>query len=146
MGLVRNCYPHLSRFQLRGKGLTYSIVLLSTDSPSLRLQHVRNVLAKQLSIVQVSSKIATAVDESFQTTEGTVFASTAPCYQCRATASRARITDLHGTGNGQEDEDELELLIHGSKLSPRAVKYGGLLPPKPAASSGSLLRVQSTVS
>ena len=40
-----------------------SIVLLSTDSPSLCLQHVANVLAKQLSIVEVSSKI-TAVDES----------------------------------------------------------------------------------
>ncbi|KAH9027501.1 ATP-dependent protease La [Lactarius deliciosus] len=62
------------------------LVLLSTESPSLRLQHVTNVLAKQLSIVEVSSKIATAVDDHGN-------------------------TDLHGTGNGVEDEDELDLLI-----------------------------------
>ena len=39
------------------------VVLLFTESPSLHLQHVTHVLAKQLSIAEVSTKIATAVDE-----------------------------------------------------------------------------------
>ncbi|KAH8987330.1 ATP-dependent protease La [Lactarius akahatsu] len=49
------------------------LVLLSTESPSLRLQHVTNVLAKQLSIVEVSSKIATAVDESLSKQQKALF-------------------------------------------------------------------------
>ncbi|KAH9022767.1 P-loop containing nucleoside triphosphate hydrolase protein [Lactarius pseudohatsudake] len=64
------------------------LVLLSTEPPSLRLQHVTNVLAKQLSIVEVSSKIATALQRL-----------------------EPGNTDLHGTGSGVEDEDELDLLI-----------------------------------
>ncbi|KAF8262462.1 Lon protease C-terminal proteolytic domain-containing protein [Lactarius quietus] len=88
------------------------LVLLSTDSPSLRLQHVTNVLAKQLSIVEVSSKIATAVDESLSKQQKALF------LRQQLAAINAELqrlepgnTDLHGTGNGQEDEDELELLI-----------------------------------
>ncbi|KAH8976771.1 hypothetical protein EDB83DRAFT_2643500 [Lactarius deliciosus] len=49
------------------------LVLLSTDSPSLRLQHVTNLLAKQLSIIQVSSKIATAVDKSLSKQQKALF-------------------------------------------------------------------------
>ena len=119
MVLVQNCYPHLFRFQLRGKGLTYSTVLLSTDSPSLRLQHVTNVLAKQLSIVEVSSKIATAVDESLSKQQKALF------LRQQLAAINAELqrlepgnTDLHGTGNGQEDEDELELLIRRVETLP----------------------------
>ena len=87
-------------------------MLLSTDLPSLRLQHVTNVLAKQLSIVEVSSKIATAVDESLSKQQKALF------LRQQLAAINAELqrlepgnTDLHGTGNGQEDEDELELLI-----------------------------------
>jgi ATP-dependent Lon protease len=78
----------------------------------LRLQHVTNVLAKQLSIVEVSSKIATAVDESLSKQQKALF------LRQQLAAINAELqrlepgnTDLHGTGNGQEDEDELELLI-----------------------------------
>lgn len=88
------------------------LVLLSTESPSLRLQHVTNVLAKQLSIVEVSSKIATAVDESLSKQQKALF------LRQQLAAINAELqrlepgnTDLHGTGNGTEDEDELELLI-----------------------------------
>ncbi|KAH9011196.1 ATP-dependent protease La [Lactarius hengduanensis] len=87
-------------------------LLLSTESPSLRLQHVTNVLAKQLSIVEVSSKIATAVDESLSKQQKALFLR----QQLAAiSAELQRLepgnTDLHGTGNGVEDEDELDLLI-----------------------------------
>ncbi|KAI9459929.1 ATP-dependent protease La [Lactarius psammicola] len=88
------------------------LVLLSTESPSLRLQHVTNVLAKQLSIVEVSSKIATAVDESLSKQQKALF------LRQQLAAINAELqrldpgnTDLHGTGNGQEDEDEIDLLI-----------------------------------
>ncbi|KAH9039667.1 hypothetical protein EDB85DRAFT_266355, partial [Lactarius pseudohatsudake] len=88
------------------------IVLLSTESPSLRLQHVTNVLAKQLPIVEVSSKIATAVDESLSKQQKALFLR----QQLAAiSAELQRLepgnTDLHGTGNGVEDEDELDLLV-----------------------------------
>ncbi|KAH9022784.1 ATP-dependent protease La [Lactarius pseudohatsudake] len=104
--------PHLFLSQLRGKWLTSSVVLLSTESPSLRLQHVTNVLAKQLSIVEVSSKIATAGDESLSKQQKALFLR----QQLAAiSAELQRLepgnTDLHGTGNGVEDEDELDLLI-----------------------------------
>ena len=78
----------------------------------MRLQHVTNVLAKQLSIVEVSSKIATAVDESLSKQQKALF------LRQQLAAINAELqrlepgnTDLHGTANGQEDEDELELLI-----------------------------------
>ena len=88
------------------------MVLLSTDSRSLCLQHVTNVLAKQLSIVGVSSKITTAVDESLSKRQKALFL----CQQLATiNAELQRLepgnTDLHGTVNGQEDEDKLELLI-----------------------------------
>jgi ATP-dependent Lon protease len=111
--------PPLSRFQLREKGLTYSLVLLPTDSPSLRLQHVTNVLAKQLSIVEVSSKNATAVNESLCKQEKVLF------LRQQLAAINAELqhleqgnTVLHGTGNSQEDEDELELLMRRVDILP----------------------------
>ena len=76
------------------------------------LQHITDVLAKQLSIVEVSSKIAAAIDESLSKQQKALF-----LRQQLATinAELQRLepgnTDLHGTVNGQEDEDELELLI-----------------------------------
>ncbi|KAH9177277.1 hypothetical protein EDB89DRAFT_1530974 [Lactarius sanguifluus] len=86
-------------------------LLLSTESPSLRLQHVTNVLAKQLSIVEVSSKTATAVDESLSKQQKPLFLRR----QLAAISALQRLergnTDLHGTGNVVEDEDELDLLI-----------------------------------
>ncbi|KAH9029169.1 ATP-dependent protease La [Lactarius pseudohatsudake] len=88
------------------------VVLLSNESPSLRLQHVTNVLAKQLSIVEVSSKIATAVDESLSKPQKALFLR----QQLAAISAELQLlepgnTNLHGTGNGVEDEDELDLLI-----------------------------------
>ncbi|KAH9039670.1 ATP-dependent protease La [Lactarius pseudohatsudake] len=102
---------------------TDKLVFLSTDSPSLRLQHVTNVLAKQLSIVEVSSKIATAVDESLSKQQKALFLR----QQLAAiSAELQRLepgnTDLHGTGNGVEDEDELELLIRRVNTLSVAVK------------------------
>ncbi|KAH9012795.1 Lon protease C-terminal proteolytic domain-containing protein [Lactarius hengduanensis] len=88
------------------------LVLLSTESPSSRLQHVTNVLAKELSIIGVGSKIATAVDESFSKQQKALF-----LRQQLATinAELQRLesgnTDLHGTGNGVDDEDEFDFLI-----------------------------------
>lgn len=78
----------------------YPIVLLSTNSPSLRPQHVTNVLAKQLSVVEVSSKI-TAVDESLSKQQKALFL----CQQLAAINTELHRpeqgnTDLHRTGNG----------------------------------------------
>ncbi|KAI0298983.1 Lon protease C-terminal proteolytic domain-containing protein [Multifurca ochricompacta] len=88
------------------------LILLSTESPSLRLQHVTNVLTKQLSIVEVSTKIATAVDESLSKQQKALF------LRQQLAAINAELqrlepgnTDVHGTGNGVEDEDELDTLI-----------------------------------
>jgi ATP-dependent Lon protease len=65
--------PPLSHFQHLEKELTSSIVLLFTDSPLWHLQHVTNVLAKQLSIVEVSSKIAAAINKSLSKQQRTLF-------------------------------------------------------------------------
>ncbi|KAI0297950.1 hypothetical protein BC826DRAFT_999741 [Russula brevipes] len=88
------------------------LVLLSTESPSLRLQHVTNVLTKQLSIAEVSTKIATAVDESFSKQQKALF------LRQQLAAINAELqrlepgnADLHGTGNAVEDEDELDALV-----------------------------------
>jgi hypothetical protein len=77
----------------------------------LRLQHVTNVLTKQLSIAEVSTKIATAVDESLSKQQKAIF------LRQQLTAINAELqrlelgnSDLHGTGNTVEDEDELEAL------------------------------------
>ncbi|KAH9039661.1 Lon protease C-terminal proteolytic domain-containing protein [Lactarius pseudohatsudake] len=99
------------------------LVFLSTESPSLRLQHVTNVRAKQLSIVEVSSKIATVVDESLSKQLKALFLR----QQLAAiSAELQRLepgnTDLHGTGNGVEDEDELDLLIRRVDTLSVAVK------------------------
>jgi hypothetical protein len=71
--ITHDASPPLSYFQHLEKELTFSIVLLFTNSPLLCLQHVTNVLAKQLSIVKVSSKIAAAVNKSLQTAEDSFF-------------------------------------------------------------------------
>ncbi|KAH9022777.1 ATP-dependent protease La [Lactarius pseudohatsudake] len=83
------------------------LVFLSIESPSLRLQHVTNVLAKHLSIIEVNSKISTAVDESLSKQQKALFLR----QQLAAiSAELQRLepgnTDLHGTGNGVEDEDD----------------------------------------
>ncbi|KAI0270715.1 Lon protease C-terminal proteolytic domain-containing protein [Gloeopeniophorella convolvens] len=94
-------------------GAEYSdkLVLLSTESPSMRLQHVTNVLTKQLSIAEVSTKIASAVDESLSKQQKALF------LRQQLAAINAELqrldpgnTDIHGTGNGVEDEDELDTL------------------------------------
>ncbi|KAH9177262.1 hypothetical protein EDB89DRAFT_1902501 [Lactarius sanguifluus] len=104
--------PPLFLSQLRGKWLTSSVVLLSTELPSPRFQHVTNVLAKQLSIVEVSSKIAMVVGGSLSRQQKALFLRQE---LAGINAELQRLepgnTDLHGTGNGVEDEDELDLLI-----------------------------------
>ncbi|KAH9022788.1 ATP-dependent protease La [Lactarius pseudohatsudake] len=123
------------------------LVFLSTEFPSLRLQHVTNVLAKQLSIVEVSSKIATVVDESLSKQQKALF------LRQQLVAISAELqrlkpgnTDLHGTGNGVEDEDELDLLIRRVDTLFVAMKCAVGPPLRRAALSGSLLRMQSTTS
>ncbi|KAF8497934.1 hypothetical protein F5888DRAFT_1803386 [Russula emetica] len=49
------------------------LALLSTESPSLRLQHVTHLLTKQLSIAEVSTKIAMAVDKSLSKRQKALF-------------------------------------------------------------------------
>jgi ATP-dependent Lon protease len=78
----------------------------------LRLQHVTNVLTKQLSIAEVSTKIATAVDESLSKQQKALF------LRQQLAAINAELqrlepgnADLHGTGNAVEDEDELDALV-----------------------------------
>ena len=87
-------------------------VLLCTESPSLRLQHVTHVLTKQLSIVEVSTKIATAVDDSLSKQNKAHF------LRQQLAAINAELqrlepgsTDLHGTGGVAEDEDDLDALV-----------------------------------
>ncbi|KAH9008059.1 ATP-dependent protease La [Lactarius hengduanensis] len=95
------------------------LVLLSTESPSLRLQYVTNVLAKQLSIVEVSSKIATAVDESLSKQQKALFLrQQLAAISAELQRLKPGNTDLHGTGNGVEDEDELDLLIRCVDILP----------------------------
>lgn len=86
-------------------------VLLCTESPSLRLQHVTHVLTKQFSIVEVSTKVATAVDESLSKQHKALF------LRQQLAAINAELqrlepgnTDLHGTGGVAEDEDDLDAL------------------------------------
>ena len=87
------------------------LALLSTESPSLRLQHVTTVLTKQLSIAEVSTKIATAVDESLSKQQKALFLRQ-QLAAINAELQRLEVgnSDLHGTGNAVEDEDELEAL------------------------------------
>lgn len=77
----------------------------------MRLQHVTNVLTKQLSIAEVSTKIATAVDESLSKQQKTLFLRQ-QLAAINAELQRLELgnSDLHGTGNTVEDEDELEAL------------------------------------
>ncbi|KAH9022773.1 ATP-dependent protease La [Lactarius pseudohatsudake] len=104
--------PPVFRSQLRGKWLTSSVVLFSTESPSLRLQHATNVLARQPSIVEVSSKIATAVDEShFKQQKAFFLRQQLAAISAELKRLEPGNTDLRGTGNGVEDEDELGLSI-----------------------------------
>jgi hypothetical protein len=83
-------YPHLSRFQLRGKELTFSVVLLSIDIPSLHLHHVANVLAKQVSIMK-SALRSLPLSMSLSPNNRILSLYIEICrHQCRTTASRAR--------------------------------------------------------
>ena len=88
------------------------VALLSTESPSLRLQHVTHVLTKQLSIVEVSTKIATAVDESLSKQQKALFLRQ-QLAAINAELQRLEPTnaDLHGSGNIAEDEDDLDVLV-----------------------------------
>lgn len=70
------------------------------------------MLTKQLSIAEVSTKIATAVDESLSKQQKALF------LRQQLAAINAELqrldpgnADLHGTGNLAEDEDELEALV-----------------------------------
>ena len=78
----------------------------------MRLQHVTHVLTKQLSIAEVSTKIATAVDESLSKQQKALF------LRQQLAAINAELqrlepanTDLHGSGNIAEDEDDLDVLV-----------------------------------
>jgi ATP-dependent Lon protease len=78
----------------------------------LRLQHVTHVLTKKLSIVEVSTKIATAVDESLSKQQKALF------LRQQLAAINAELQrlepanpDLHGSGNIAEDEDDLDVLV-----------------------------------
>jgi len=70
------------------------------------------VLTKQLSIAEVSTKIATAVDESLSKQQKALF------LRQQLAAINAELQRLepgnialHGTGNGLDDEDDLDALI-----------------------------------
>jgi hypothetical protein len=110
---VRSPRPRFSDLHFRRKAVADSVAaLLSTESPSLRLQHVTHVLIKQLSIAEVSTKIATAVDESLSKQQKALF------LRQQLAAINAELqrlepgnTDLHGTGSVAEDEDDLDALV-----------------------------------
>jgi ATP-dependent Lon protease len=70
------------------------------------------VLTKKLSIVEVSTKIATAVDESLSKQQKALF------LRQQLAAINAELQrlepanpDLHGSGNIAEDEDDLDVLV-----------------------------------
>jgi ATP-dependent Lon protease len=75
----------------------------------LHLQHVTHVLTKQLSIAKVSTKIATAADESLSKQQKALFLR----QQLAAELQRVEPvnTDLHGSRNIFEDEDDLDVLV-----------------------------------
>jgi len=77
----------------------------------LRLQLVTTVLTKQLSIAEVSTKIATAVDESLSQQQKALFLHQ-QLAAINAELQRLEVgnSDLHGAGHAVEDEDELEAL------------------------------------
>ena len=75
----------------------------------MRLQHVTHVLTKQLSIAEVSTKIATAAEESLSKQQKALFLR----QQLAAELQRVEPanTDLHGSRNIFEDEDDLDVLV-----------------------------------
>jgi ATP-dependent Lon protease len=103
---VRSC------FSRKAADSVHLVALLSTESPSLRLQHVTHVLTKQFSIAEVSTKIATAVDESLSKQEKAHFLRRQLAV---INAELQRLepgnSDLHGTGSVAEDEDDLDALV-----------------------------------
>ena len=89
------------------------VALLSTESPSLRLQHVTHVLTKQLSIAEVSTKIATSVDESLSKQQKALFLrQQLAVINAELQHLEPANARLHGSGNIAEDEDDLDVLIH----------------------------------
>lgn len=92
--------------------LFFFVALLSTESPSLRLQHVTHVLTKQLSIVEVSTKIATAVDESlFKQQKALFLRQQLAAINAELQRLEPANADLHSGGNIAEDEDDLDVLV-----------------------------------
>ena len=78
----------------------------------MRLQHVTHVLTKQLSIAEVSTKIATAVDESLSKQQKALFLrQQLAVINTELQRLEPANTDLHGSGNIAEDEDDLDVLV-----------------------------------
>ncbi|KAN0142129.1 hypothetical protein V8E53_000591 [Lactarius tabidus] len=118
--------------------LAVANLLLSIDIPSLHLHHVANVLAKQVYIMK-SALRSLPLSMSLSPNNRILSLYVEICrHHCRTTASRELgNAQLHSTGNGHENEDELELLIRRVGMLPRVVKCGALLPQRLVASSGS---------
>ena len=74
-------------FQLHEKGLTSSILLLSTDMPSLRLQPSPMSKRSNSPSLKSAPRLPPPSRVSLQTAEGTLFAPAACCHQHRTTAS-----------------------------------------------------------
>jgi len=79
-------------------------------------QHVTNILAKQLSVVEVSSKIATASTSLFKQQRTLFLRQQLAAINAELQRLDTGNADLHGTGNGIEDEDETDLLIRVDSL------------------------------
>jgi ATP-dependent Lon protease len=120
-GYIALCHPSIFRGAICASARSlpkvvansYSVAaLLSTESPSLRLQHVTHVLTKQLSIAEVSTKIATAVDESLSKQQKALFLrQQLAVINAELQRLESGNTDLHGTGSIAEDEDDLDALV-----------------------------------
>jgi ATP-dependent Lon protease len=112
------------------------LALLSPESPSLRLQHVTHVLMRQLSIAEVSTKIATAVDKSLSKQQKALFLrQQLAAINAELQRLESANTDLHGSGNIAEDEDDLDVTYSSveSTRFPQVPMFTALLRPRHAA-------------
>ena len=85
----------------------------------MRLQHVTHVLTKQLSIAEVSTKIATAVDESLSKQQKALFLrQQLAVINAELQRLEPANAGLHGSGNIAEDEDDLDVLVSRVDMLP----------------------------
>ena len=89
---------------------------------------------EQLSIAEVSTKIATSVDESLSKQQKALFLrQQLSAINTELQRLELADADLHGSGNIAEDEDNLDALVRRVDALPQVLKSASLLRPRHAA-------------